>query len=446
VQRHRFIDYRKALWHRFTYCVLEFETRSSIDLLAFGKRRVAPFHLSPSFFVYFGYRKKHRHWHRDQLDPLIYCFRSIGIDSISRISIDMSNPLTPTATIADLPAVVTLPARGGTQVLHGVYIGGGKVEDDWTITNPRYRSVSPLKGDKWISKIESRLISRRDDASGRKFNGKLEHAGDKEMDKDESIRSAKRNIRAHGHEGLCAIQSGSHVIDLLDHLHEFTVDEVIQSSTSRINSTNKDAYDQYELDEIETSRLVIESLLSPTLTDKLQTCFDHDLGYFDYPGNVLLMMVLEVCNASVPYDIEGAQDKFDSLKLDDFQGEDISAFGAEVQKQVKVIQTGYDLPIRTGSKYLTKLTSTSCERMHRKVYALFDDVKDMEDRYKLSDPRAITRDKAYSTLGPISLIAWSQKLHATFVADRDWPALATKLPSANVTTTKSDTTTSNNQT
>jgi hypothetical protein len=337
----------------------------------------------------------------------------------------MSNPLTPTATIVALPGVITLPARGDTHVLHGVYIGGGNIEDDWTITNPRYRSVSQLKGDKWISKIESRLISRRDDASGRKFNGKLENACDKGMDKDEFICSAKRDARSHGHEGLYAIQSGSHVIDLLDQLHEFTVDEVIQSSTSRINSTNKDAYDQYELDEIETSRLVIESLLSPTLTDKLQTRFDHDSGYFDYPGNVLLMMVLEVCNASMSYDIEGAQEKFDSLKLDDFQGEDISAFGAEVQKQVKVIQTGYALPIRTGSKYLTKLTSTSCERMNRKVYALFDDVKDMEDRYKLSDPWEITRDKAYSTLGPIGMIVWSQKLHATFVADHDWPALAT---------------------
>jgi hypothetical protein len=109
------------------------------------------------------------------------------------------NPLTPTATIAILPNVAILLARGGTHVLHGVYIGGGKIEDDWTIANPRYRSVSQLKGDKWISNIELRLISRRDDASGRKFNGKLENAGDKEMDKDEFVRAAKRDIRAHGH-------------------------------------------------------------------------------------------------------------------------------------------------------------------------------------------------------------------------------------------------------
>jgi hypothetical protein len=114
------------------------------------------------------------------------------------------------------------------------------------------------------------------------------------------------------------------------------------------------------------------------------------------------MMVLEVCNASVSYDIEAAQEKFDTLKLDDFQGEDISDFGAEVQKQVKVIQTGYALPIRTGSKYLGKLTSTICERMNRKVNTMFDDVKNMEDRYKLSDPRAITRDRGVCNTWPHS--------------------------------------------
>jgi hypothetical protein len=89
------------------------------------------------------------------------------------------------------------------------------------------------------------------------------------MDKDEFVRAAKRDIRAHGREAFYAIESGGHVLDLLDHLHEFTVDEVIQSSTARMNSTKKDAYDQYELDEIDTSRLVIDSLLSPTLTENL---------------------------------------------------------------------------------------------------------------------------------------------------------------------------------
>jgi hypothetical protein len=258
------------------------------------------------------------------------------------------------------------------------------------------------------------------------------------MDKDEFIRAMKRDIRAHGHEGMYAIERDGKVVDLLDHLHEFTVDEVIKSSMDRITSTGTEAYDPYELDEIETSRLVVESLLSATMSESIQNRFDHDNDFFDYPGNVLLMMVLEVCNASVSYDIEGAQDKFEALTLDTFQGEDISALGAEAQKQVKIMQTGYALPIRTGSEFLNKITSTSSERMNRKVYALYDEVKTMEDRYKLSDPRALSRDKDYATIGPIGLISWSQKLHATFLADHEWPVLATKLPSANYARTGQD--------
>jgi hypothetical protein len=84
------------------------------------------------------------------------------------------------------------------------------------------------------------------------------------MDKYDFARASKRDIRAHGHEGRYAIESGGHVVDLFDHLHEFTVDDVIKSSKKRINSAEKCAYDQYELDEIETSILVIESLLLPT--------------------------------------------------------------------------------------------------------------------------------------------------------------------------------------
>jgi hypothetical protein len=85
---------------------------------------------------------------------------------------------------------------GGRVILaiHGVYIGGVKVADYWTIQGARYRSSSQLKGDKWISKMDSRLQSRRDDTASHKFNGKLNEAGEKEMDKDECIRSMKRDI------------------------------------------------------------------------------------------------------------------------------------------------------------------------------------------------------------------------------------------------------------
>jgi hypothetical protein len=137
------------------------------------------------------------------------------------------------------------------------------------------------------------------------------------------------------------------------------------------------------------------------MSENIQTRSDHDASLFDYPGNVLLMMVLKVCNASVSCDIEGTQEKFDALILDNFPGEDMYALGAEAQKHVKILQTGYALPICTGYKYLGKLTATSCERMNRKVFTIYDDVKEMEDRYKLSDHRALT--ELMPQLAPLAL-------------------------------------------
>jgi hypothetical protein len=80
----------------------------------------------------------------------------------------------------------------------------------------------------------------------------LEDAGEKEMDKDEFLRATRNDIRAHGHEGMYDIERGGKVVDLLDHLHEFTVDEVIKSFIDWITSTRDEAYDPYKLDEIKT--------------------------------------------------------------------------------------------------------------------------------------------------------------------------------------------------
>jgi hypothetical protein len=309
---------------------------------------------------WFGLKKTQKHnklWHREQLNTLIFGTHRHReqldalhwMDALRGSVFDFL-----TYKMSGNPAATTgptAPIHGGIYVLHGVYIGGVKVGDDWKIQGTRYRSSAQLKGDKWISKMESRLRTQRDNTASRKFNGKLEDAGEKEMDKDEFLRVTRRDIRAHGHEGMYAIECGGNVVDLLDHLHEFTVDEVIKSSMDRITSTGDEAYDPYTLDEIETSWLVVESFLSSTMPESIQTRFDHDDDFFDNPGNVLLVTIPEVCNASVSYEIEGAQEKFDALTLDTFQGEDISALGAKAQKQVKIMQTGYALPIRTGSKF-----------------------------------------------------------------------------------------------
>jgi hypothetical protein len=63
--------------------------------------------------------------------------------------------------------------------------------------------------------------------------------------------------------------------------------------------------------------------------------YDHELNFWDYPGGVLVMMALEISNASVLFDIEGAQAKLDDLNLSNYPGEDISAVCSDAQKKKK---------------------------------------------------------------------------------------------------------------
>jgi hypothetical protein len=142
-------------------------------------------------------------------------------------------------------------------------------------------------------------------------------------------------------------------------------------------------------------------------------------------------MALDVCNASVSFDIKGAQDKLYGLALNDFPGENLTDFVAKAQKYDKIMQGGYALPIRVGSKLLMKCTKTECEFFNRKAFDFLDRVKGMEDGYKLSDPASMTHHTAYTTLGPIGIITWVQREHAMFVRDSEWPALTTTLPQGN---------------
>jgi hypothetical protein len=91
------------------------------------------------------------------------------------------------------------------------------------------------------------------------------------------------------------------------------------------------------------------------------------------------------------------------------------------------MKSGYALPIRVGSKLLTKCTKTECEYFNRKVFDRLDKVKDMEDKYKLADPDSITNDAGYHEYGPIGVIVWAQNIHSKFLADQEWPGLARKL-------------------
>jgi hypothetical protein len=188
-------------------------------------------------------------------------------------------------------------------------------------------------------------------------------------------------------------------------------------------TTDASKYDLYERDEIDLTRLVVESRLTEKMRDAIRTRYHHDPLFYDYPGPVICMMALSICNASQSYDIEGAQKNLDELTLDSYPGEDVTACTALAQKQFKVIQTGYAPPFRSGYKLLLKFCGTECEQFNRQVYAKLDLVKKIENKYKLADPKSITTKPGYNTYGPIVLIAWLQEEHTDFVTDHEWPAL-----------------------
>jgi hypothetical protein len=78
-----------------------------------------------------------------------------------------------------------------------------------------------------------------------------------------------------------------------DH-HMFTVAEDINSYEKCVHPTvtGNYSYEEIERDDFELSRLVVKSLLSEEIQDKMRVRYDHDIKFYDYPGGVLVMMEL----------------------------------------------------------------------------------------------------------------------------------------------------------
>ena len=60
-----------------------------------------------------------------------------------------------------------------------------------------------------------------------------------------------------------------------------------------------EAYDDFEFNEFGLSRLVVESLVAPSLMERIATKYGNDEEYKSYSGQVLFVMALDACNASV---------------------------------------------------------------------------------------------------------------------------------------------------
>jgi hypothetical protein len=138
----------------------------------------------------------------------------------------------------------------------------------------------------------------------------------------------KQRVREHGHKYFFAIARGASntiVHNLLNDYHKFSVEDGIDSYEIRIaHTTHPSVSEPLKLDDMEMSRLVVESLLTEELREIMRIRFDHHDAYLDFHGGVLFLVALDVCNVSVSFDIEGAQDKLDELTVNEFPGENLT--------------------------------------------------------------------------------------------------------------------------
>jgi hypothetical protein len=309
-----------------------------------------------------------------------------------------------------------------------VFIGGAKLGDDYKCVAPLgaslYRFSSERRNEKSIAKIEENLRQARDSVTSIKFGCKLEppEGSLTEIGEERFIQLIKRKVVEHGKQSFYCIRDiDGKVVSLFENPHRFRLDTVVAEHNRRLQASGQyETYDPLERDENEMTRMVFESTVTDSFLEKLTVRYSHrkDVDYL--PGSCLFMMALDACNASVSHDVDGARLKLEAMTLDSYPGENITDFASDAQKQLKIMNGGYAMPIHTGSGILKKLTKTSCE--------LLDLVKTMEHEYKLVDPKTLASDKDYTTLGPLGIIVTLQATHGALLTEHDWLALAASLP------------------
>jgi hypothetical protein len=116
------------------------------------------------------------------------------------------------------------------------------------------------------------------------------------LDKDQFVRTIEQLTQEHGQQVFYAIEKDGTIHDLLRSHHLFIVEDVIDSHMMRLDSNSTEArkFDEFERDDIDMTRLVVESRLTEKIRDAIRTRYDHDPAFYDYPGPVLFMMALDI--------------------------------------------------------------------------------------------------------------------------------------------------------
>ena len=357
----------------------------------------------------------------------------------------------------DLTFDPDIPRRGGDG-RHGIYMGGAPLNRRYMSTGARpYRGTSQLRTIKASTLNEATLNKALRDTKHLKFEGKLEieNAAEsiKELDKEEFLAAVKKTITQYGLESFFYMpNSHDEMTYIVDEPHAFDVDTVLNEYRTRldepapvtaVNGGGFDieteasklarfrCYDSFEAFDIYLSRLAIESLISTSVRTSVGVRFNHLADFDDFPGQVYLMMILEVCNASAAADISGASELLLNMKLSQYPGENMEAFSSDALRYIKIMQTAYALPYNTGQKILLKVVASESALFNCKIYARHDDVQAMEDKYELKDPKLITTDPEYPTIGPIPTCAFVQKEYSDLIKKKNWPAKSVVRPEGN---------------
>jgi hypothetical protein len=345
------------------------------------------------------------------------------------------------------------PKRGGIHPIFGAFVGGGAMTADYKLDNPVFRCVSQLRTVKQLQNIQTSLEQARDNTASLKFHGNLEIDDTKvntELDKKNFVEKVELLVETHGFHSFFYMKGADNkMYSLLTHSHLFTLTDVIQEHRKRSGSHDPECdvsgnetaesvlcqqskYDVYEEYDCSLSRLAVQSVLGRSLQDDIKTRYSHLKDFAFLPGNVYFLMALEASNASVALDIDDAIDKFSNLHLNSFPGENVKGLATEALRLIKIMEGGYCLPLRLGSDLLKKVCSTSCEHFNRWIHTKLDEVRELEMKYKLKDPKLMTGDSLYSTLGPVALCGFLQEKYGSLVTEKAWPALVATLPMSNL--------------
>lgn len=352
-------------------------------------------------------------------------------------------------------AAVPTPRRGGIHLVYGVYLGGSPMKNDYHLLSPDFHCVSQLQSIKQLQIIQTTLEQARDSLTSLKFHGNVDVEEAKaatELDKNHFVKKVERLVETYGFQGFFYMKAfdGS-MVSLLSHSHLFTLKDVIEEHVCRLapyvpevdesgeetieSLTSKySKYDLYDKLDCRISRLAVESIVGSSLQEDIETRYSHVDDFHALPGNVYFMMALEeASNASVSLDIDDAVEKFSSLLLASYPGEYVKKLATEALRLIKVMEGGYCLPLRLGSDLLHKVYSTSCEHFNRWIHTKLDDVRDLELKYKLKDPKLMVSDPLYASLGPVVLCGFLQEKNGSLVTEKAWPALSATLPVSNHT-------------